>query len=109
MHIAVLLCLVAVVILDKVLEGKEHTTLYTDETRKYGKCIQTYVLTDETQTSYILGLREMFNKTEGTEFGTLPHSFETSLITLPTFSDGTFKFVRFMTHMIVSVVYLYDD
>ena len=48
--------------LDKVLEGKEHTTLYTDETRKYGKCIQTYVLTDETQTSYILGLREMFNK-----------------------------------------------
>ena len=48
--------------MDKVLEGKEHTTLYTDETRKYGKCIQTYVLTDETQTSYILGLREMFNK-----------------------------------------------
>jgi hypothetical protein len=46
---------------------------------------------------------------EGTEFGTLPHSFETSLITLPIFSDSTFKFVRFMTHMIVSVVYLYDD
>lgn len=45
--------------LNKVLEGKEHTTLYTDETRKYGKCIQTNVLTDET---YILRLRELFNK-----------------------------------------------
>ncbi|VDI51195.1 Hypothetical predicted protein [Mytilus galloprovincialis] len=39
--------------LDKVPKGKEQNTLYTDETRKYGKCIQTYILTDDTKTSYI--------------------------------------------------------
>lgn len=45
-----------------VLKTKEKTTLYTDETRKYGKCMQTYVLTDHEQNSYILGLREMVDK-----------------------------------------------
>jgi hypothetical protein len=44
------------------VEARSDIVSLTDETRKYGKCIQTYVLTDETQTSYILGLREMFNK-----------------------------------------------
>lgn len=45
-----------------VSKDKEKTTLYTDETRKYGKCMQTYIVTDEDQNSYILGLREMVDK-----------------------------------------------
>ena len=48
--------------IDEVLGKKGNTTLYTDETKKYGKAIQTYIVTDEEQHSYILGLREMFNK-----------------------------------------------
>ncbi|KAK6175393.1 hypothetical protein SNE40_013865 [Patella caerulea] len=46
----------------RVLKDKEDTTLYTDETRKYRKSIQTYIIADEDQTSYMLALREMFNK-----------------------------------------------
>lgn len=45
-----------------VLKEKDHTTLYTDETRKYGKCMQSYIVTDEEQNSYVLGLREMVDK-----------------------------------------------
>ncbi len=48
--------------LGSLLKDKASTTLYTDERRKYGKCMQTYILTDEEQNSYILGLREMVNK-----------------------------------------------
>ena len=48
--------------IDEVLGKKGNTTLYTDETKKYGKAIQTYIVTDEEQHSYMLGLREMFNK-----------------------------------------------
>lgn len=45
-----------------ILQDKEDTTLYTDETRKYGKTFETYVVSDEDQNTYILGLREMFSK-----------------------------------------------
>ena len=48
--------------ISKVLPEKSNTTLYTDETRKYGRTYQTYVVTDETKSSYILGLREMADK-----------------------------------------------
>ncbi|KAK3094747.1 hypothetical protein FSP39_005715 [Pinctada imbricata] len=59
-----------------VLLEKKNTTLYTDETKKYGKCIQTYVLTDEDQTSYLLGLREMFNKSGQSTLDTLKEILE---------------------------------
>lgn len=54
-----------------VLKIKKNTSLYTDETSKFGKSIQTYVLTDEEQNSYILGLREMFNKSGQSTLDTL--------------------------------------
>lgn len=34
----------------------------TDETRKYGECLQTYLVTDSSQNSYLLGLRDTLNK-----------------------------------------------
>ena len=37
-------------------------TLYTDETRKYGRTYQIYIVTDENKSSYILGLKEMADK-----------------------------------------------
>ena len=48
--------------INKVLSEKSSTILYTDETRKYGRTYHTYVVTDETKSSYILGLREMADK-----------------------------------------------
>lgn len=39
-----------------------NTTFYTDETRKYGKTMQFYIITDEEPNSYDVGLRYMFNK-----------------------------------------------
>jgi len=45
-----------------VLKEKDHITLYTDGTRKYGKCMQTYIVTDEEQNLYVLGLCEMVDK-----------------------------------------------
>ncbi|XP_062613591.1 uncharacterized protein LOC134275330 [Saccostrea cucullata] len=59
--------------LSLTLKQKQHTTLYTDETRKYGKTMQSYIVTDDDQTSYVIGLREMFNKS--------------GLCTLDTFKD----------------------
>jgi len=44
------------------LKETENTTLYTDETRKYGKCMQTYIVIDDEQKSYYLGSREMVDK-----------------------------------------------
>ncbi|KAK3091774.1 hypothetical protein FSP39_022550 [Pinctada imbricata] len=57
--------------IDKVVGPKKNTTLYTDETKKYGKAIQTYIVTDEEKNSYILGLREMFNKSSQCTLDTL--------------------------------------
>ncbi|XP_076075718.1 uncharacterized protein LOC143046441 [Mytilus galloprovincialis] len=48
--------------ISNVLSNKIDTTLYTDETRKYGKTLQTYIVTDDNKTSYVLGLREMLDK-----------------------------------------------
>lgn len=45
-----------------VMKNKEDTTLYSDETRKHGHTYQSYLLTDDQQNSYLLGLREMVNK-----------------------------------------------
>ena len=40
----------------------KNTTLYTDETRKYGHTYESYIITDDKSNSYLLGLREMINK-----------------------------------------------
>lgn len=48
--------------ISQTLPNKDCTTLYTDEIRKYGKTMQSYIVTDENQTSYVIGLRDMFNK-----------------------------------------------
>lgn len=44
------------------VKDKPNTTLYTDETCKYGTTMQSYIITDEKQNSLVMGLREMFNK-----------------------------------------------
>lgn len=48
--------------LGSVAASKSNTTLYTDETRKYGHTYMTYLITDKERNSYLLGLREMVNK-----------------------------------------------
>lgn len=45
-----------------VAASKSNTTLYTDETRKNGHTYQTFLITDMDRNSYLLGLREMVNK-----------------------------------------------
>ncbi len=52
--------------LAEVLPEKEHTTLYTDETRKFGKTYNVYIATDANLDSFLLGLREMSNKSAKT-------------------------------------------
>lgn len=54
-----------------MLPFKENLTLYTDETRKFGKTYNKYIVTDEDKCPYFLGLREMFNKSAQTAFDTL--------------------------------------
>ena len=49
-----------------MLADKEGTTLYTDETRKFGKTYNVYVVTDDTKQPFMLGLREMSNKSAQT-------------------------------------------
>lgn len=44
-----------------VVSKQQNTTLYTDETRKYGHTYQSYLLTDMDRNSYLLGFREMVN------------------------------------------------
>lgn len=48
--------------LGAVAASKSITTLYTGETRKYGHTYQTYLITDMDRNVYLLGLREMVNK-----------------------------------------------
>ena len=48
--------------LGSVLKDKENTTIYTDETRKYGHTYESYLISDKENVSYLLGLREMENK-----------------------------------------------
>lgn len=48
--------------LGTVLSKIEDSTIYTDETRKYGKTLEAYLVTDSEQNCYLLGLREMLNK-----------------------------------------------
>ena len=54
--------------LSNVLPSKRNLTLYTDETWKFGKTYNTYIVTDEHQSTYFLGLREMYNKSAQTAF-----------------------------------------
>ena len=53
------------------LKDKPETTLYTDETRKYGRSLQSYIVTDEESNSYLLGLREMVDKSGQSALDTL--------------------------------------
>lgn len=48
--------------LGAVAASKSNTTLYTDETRKYGHTYQTFLITDMDRNFYLLGLNEMVNK-----------------------------------------------
>ncbi|XP_021339625.1 ERC protein 2-like, partial [Mizuhopecten yessoensis] len=57
--------------LSKVLPSSKDTTLYTDETRKFGHTFQSYIVTDEEDNSYLLGLREMQNKSAKCTLDTL--------------------------------------
>ena len=50
------------------LGKKERTTLYSDETRKFGKTYNTYFISD--QNKNVLGLREMNNKAASTTLDT---------------------------------------
>ena len=44
------------------LEKTERTTLYSDETRKFGKTYNSYFISDQNENVYMLGLSEMNNK-----------------------------------------------
>ena len=55
----------------QVLKSKENITLYSDETRKYGHTLETFAVTDAEQNVYVLGLREMFNKSSQSTLETL--------------------------------------
>lgn len=48
--------------LAEVLPDKTSTTLYSDETSKYGQKYMGYHLTDENQTHYVLGIRDLATK-----------------------------------------------
>ena len=52
------------------LKDKQKTTLYSDETRKFGKTYNSYFISDHNKNAYILGLREMHNKTSTTTLDT---------------------------------------
>jgi hypothetical protein len=52
------------------LEKKERTTLYSDETRKFGKTYNSYFISDQNKNVYMLGLREMNNKAASTTLDT---------------------------------------
>ncbi|WAR11353.1 hypothetical protein MAR_025533 [Mya arenaria] len=51
--------------------ASSNTTLYSDETRKHGYTYETYIISDDKQNSYILGLREMANKSGASTAETL--------------------------------------
>ena len=53
------------------LSTEKHLTLYTDETRKHGHTYETYIISDNEQNSYLLGLREMANKSGQSTLDTL--------------------------------------
>lgn len=46
----------------QILLNKDCIILYIDEIRKYGKIMQSYIVIDENQILYVIGLRDMFNK-----------------------------------------------
>lgn len=56
--------------LGEVLDDKTNTTLHMDETRKNDNVFNTYMVTDDEQTTYLLGLREMPDKSADTMFET---------------------------------------
>lgn len=56
--------------LTTVLGIPQNSCLYGDETRKFGKTYQTFLVSDESQTVYFLGLREMVDKAARTAMDT---------------------------------------
>lgn len=52
--------------LGATLSGQKHTCLYADETRKFGKTYQTFLISDEDKNVYFLGLRDMLDKAAST-------------------------------------------
>lgn len=50
----------------KNLAEQKNTCLYGDETRKFGKTYQTFLLSDENKNVYFLGLRDMSDKAAST-------------------------------------------
>ena len=52
------------------IQSKTNTTLYTDETSKFGKSYGVYVISDSEKNTYILGLREMSSKSAKTTLDT---------------------------------------
>lgn len=52
------------------LRKKKHTTMYSDETRKFGKTFNSFLLSDDHKNIYMLGLREMSNKSSQTTLDT---------------------------------------
>ncbi|CAC5388505.1 unnamed protein product [Mytilus coruscus] len=53
------------------LSEKKNTTLYSDETRKFGKTYNSFFISDEQKNIFMLGLREMHNKAASTTLDTL--------------------------------------
>lgn len=53
------------------ISQKQNLTLYSDETSKFGKSYEVFVVSDEDKNSYVLGLREMQCKGSETVVDTL--------------------------------------
>jgi hypothetical protein len=57
--------------LQTVLAEKQRTCLLTDETPKHGECYESYLVNDDEQNSYLIGMRHMHNKASQTVLDTL--------------------------------------
>ena len=57
--------------LSALLPEKENTTSYTDETRKFGNVYNAYIVSDESKSPFLIGLREMADRSSSTALDTL--------------------------------------
>jgi hypothetical protein len=57
--------------MDEELSSKEHTTLQSDETRKHGDVYEVFSVRDKDQKEWILGLKEMKDKSSDSCLSTL--------------------------------------
>lgn len=70
------------------LKNKEKTTLYSDETRKFGKTYNNYFISNDHKNVYMLGLREMHNKASSTTLD----SFKEILTDISELCNGSLEY-----------------